>query len=148
MGDDLTVQPTQGPSQPMVAAGGEYSFDQIQKNFFAESAGTMRFAGMAALAFGVLQLIGGTVCILAGTLPGAICIGFSGFLTLILGTSIRNAGNSLRAVALRSDGQIPSVLSAISDVRRVFRLQAVLFILGSLGIILSVLLAYLAQLRP
>src|ERR1039458_4310892 len=82
MGDDLTVQPTQGPSQPMVAAGGEYSFDQIQKNFFAESAGTMRFAGMAALAFGVLQLIGGTVCILAGTLPGAICIGFSGVLTL------------------------------------------------------------------
>jgi hypothetical protein len=148
MGDNQTVQPTQSPIQPFVAAGGEYSFDQIQKTLFADSAGTMRLAGMAAFVFGVLQLFGGTVCILAGTLPGAICMGFSGFLTLVVGTSIRNAGNSLRAVALRSDGQIPSVMSAISDVRRVFRFQAVLFILGSLGIILGVLIAYVAQLRP
>ena len=96
----------------------------------------------------MLQLLGSTVFIIAGTLPGAICVGLSGIFTLVLGTSIRNAGSSLRAVAFRSDGQIPSVISAISDVRRVFRLQAVLFILGSLGIILGVLIAYVAQLRP
>jgi hypothetical protein len=148
MSDDQSIRGSQGPMRPAVPAGGEYAFDEIQRRFFADAAGTTRLAGFAALAFGVMQLLLIGVFILAGTVTAAIPVAISGFFTLAIGTSVRNAGSSLRGVALRSDGQIASVMSAVGDIRRVFRLQAIVFFLGAAGIVIGIVLAFAAQHRP
>jgi hypothetical protein len=148
MSDDQFNRGSENSNRPATVAGGDYALDEIQRRFFADSAGTMRLAGIGALFFGVMQLLLIVVFLLAGTLAGAIPVAISGFFTLMIGSSIRNAGGSLRRVALRSDGQLASIMSAVGDIRRVFRFQAILFFLGALGIMIGIVIAYVAQTRP
>ena len=52
------------------------------------------------------------------------------------------------AVFILAGTLIASIMSAVGDIRRVFRLQAILFFLGAAGIVIGIVLAFVAQSRP
>jgi hypothetical protein len=145
MSDDSSVQTSDKPNLSPVASVDNVTFDETQRQFFAKSASTVGFSGVAAMIFGGAQFLSCVVCILAGTLAGAVTCAISGLVTLILGTWIRTASTSLRGVALRTDNQIASVMASVGDICRVFRFQTVLFFLGAVGVALTILAIFVRQ---
>lgn len=142
---DSTTQDAGNPGQSPSPANGEVVLDEIHRKYLGDVGGSFGLAGAAAIAFGIAHLLAAVLCIIAETLRGALAFSFSGLLALVLGILIRSASTSLRSAALRTEGQVSSVMASISEIRRVVLFEGILFLVGTVISALGIVAVLLSQ---
>jgi hypothetical protein len=96
-----------------------------------ESAGkTLRIAGAATFALGLLEIAATVLFAAIAEQSALLFLATPSVLAFAAGAWTQRAGRSLREIAGRPETQIPCLMSATGDIQRVFRLQAILLIVG------------------
>ncbi len=131
----MTDQP-----RPTSENGGDYEFSAAQNESFTQLADIIRFVAILILLFGGLGIAAGALNLSIGNrelLTAGVLIG-EGVLGIALGTWLRLAAGSFEDVAHTDGADITHLMSALSRLASVFRLQA--WLLGlSLLLLLGVL---------
>jgi hypothetical protein len=128
---------------------GEYEFTPVENQTIDDLAGKMRFVGLMGLILGVL-LLGGGVAGLALNRGGAgssVGLVFQGVLSLCVGLWTRSAAAGFQRIVDTQGHDIANLMSALGELRRVYALQRVLFIVVIVGIFLAIQLSFLLVAR-
>jgi hypothetical protein len=113
-----------------------------------ESAGkTLRIAGAAIFALGLLEIAATVLYAAIAEQSALLLLAAPSVLAFAAGAWTQRAGRSLREIAGRPETQIHCLMSATADIQRVFRLLAILVILG-LILVSAVLVVGLATWHP
>jgi hypothetical protein len=123
--------PSSDPTQP--------PFDVYQCHALESVGKTMRIAGVATFAVGLLEIVATVLFAAIDNQSGLLLFATPSVLAFAAGAWTRRAGRSLQEIAVRPETQIPCLMSAAGDIQRVFRLQAILIFVG-----LALLIVFLA----
>lgn len=120
-----------------------YEFNASQNDAFGDLAMKMRFVGMMGIAAGVLVGIGG----IAGLVTGKGAMGWGSLvqatLSLLVGAWTRSAAAGFQRVVDTQGSDIKNLMIAIDELRRIYGLQKLLFIVVIGLLVLAIPLAIL-----
>lgn len=121
------------------ATQGGYEFDSNQEVVIRDLAGSMQFVGTASIVVAVVMwLIGIATLFMAN--PAGVGQIIQGVLLVFIGVWTRSSARSFQLVVDTKGSDIPNLMSALSELRRLYNLQKwlmivmlVLFILAFVG---------------
>ena len=127
-----TEQPTaQLPyGRPLGSVGAEPHFDAYKCHSLASVGKTLRIAGAATFAVGFLEIVATVLFAALDNQSALLLFAAPSALAFAAGAWTRRAGRSLQEIARRPETQIHCLMSATGDIQKVFRLQAIVIILG------------------
>ena len=119
----------------------EYEFNSDENSIFSTLASAMRFVGTTSIVLAALIFLG----VLNADVFTIISAVVQGTLTLVVGIWLRRAAGSIDQIVTTEGGDIANLMSAMTELRKVYRLQRVLIIVAVGLIALAFLLALAAK---
>lgn len=136
----LNVPPPQHsePSSP------QYEFSSSQNDAFGDLAMKMRFVGLMGIVVGVVFCLGGAVSLVMGKgSSGALGSLIQGGLSLIVGSWTRSAAADFQRIVDTQGNDLTNLMVAVSELRRIYGLQRLLFVIAIALFSLAIPLALL-----
>jgi hypothetical protein len=104
----------------------------------------MRFVGLMGVIFGVMLILGGVASCVAGPKgsggPGPF---IQGIFILVVGLWTRSAAGAFQRIVDTEGNDIANLMNAIGELRRIYGLQRVLFLVAMVLFVLGVMLGIL-----
>lgn len=118
----------------------QYEFDKSQNELILDLANKMRFVAYLSVAVGTLSFIGGFI-------NGLDVVNLiQGTIIVIIGIWTIKASSSFRKIVDTRGNDIVNLMGALGELRKLYRLQYWLFIIGLIfvvfGIILVIILSF------
>jgi hypothetical protein len=137
-----------GPPPPGYGAA-EYEFTAVENETIGDLASKMRFVGLMGAILGVLLLLAGIAGIVFGGRAGGSSAGtvVQGFLSLLVGIWTRSAAAGFQRIVDTQGHDIANLMSALGELRRIYTLQRVLYVVVIILFVLTVQLALLLMTR-
>jgi len=133
-----------GPRAPG-AAGGEYEFTAAENQTIGDLAAKMRFVGLVGALLGVLLLLAGVAGLVLGGRSGGMNLGYvlQGVLLLFVGIWTRSAAGGFQRIVDTQGHDIANLMTALDELRRIYGLQRVLYLVVGVAIFLAIQLSIL-----
>ena len=130
--------------RPPAARVGEFEFSEQQNVVFRELAGAMKFVGTVLIVIGVLSAVGGVVSLSGrGSVAAALGTLVEAVIYSLIGVWIRNAAGAVAQIAATTGNDIANLMVAMGELKRVFFLQKVLFLIVIALIVLAIVVGLL-----
>jgi len=117
MTNDMTGSAAATSRQPA-----EYEFDVTQELVVGELAGAMRFVGTASIVLAVVMWLIGIATTFMGN-PAGLAQIIQGVLLAFIGVWTRSSARSFQLVVDTKGNDIANLMSALSELRRLYNLQ-------------------------
>ncbi len=124
----MTNDTTNAPAPVPQAHGGGYEFDQAQEVVIGDLAGSMKFVGTVSIVLAALMWLIGIVIMFMGN-PAGLGQIVQGVLMIFVGMWTRSAARSFQLVVDTKGSDIPNLMNALGELRRLYNLQKWLMIL-------------------
>jgi hypothetical protein len=111
------------------ATPGGYEFGATEELIIGELASAMRFVGTASVALAIVMWVIGIVTMFAGN-PAGLGNIIQGVLLVFIGVWTRSSAKSFQLVVDTQGNDIPNLMQALSELRRLYNLQKWLMVLG------------------
>ena len=131
-------------NEPGNAGGtqGGYEFDSSQEVVIRDLAGSMQFVGTVSIVVAVVMWLAGIATMFMGN-PAGLAQIVQGVLMVFIGVWTRSSARSFQLVVDTKGSDIPNLMNALGELRRLYSLQKwlmivmlVLFVLAFVGGIL------------
>lgn len=132
----MTNDTTNAPASIPQAHSGGYEFDGAQEVVIRDLAGAMQFVGTVSIVLAVLMWLIGIATMFMGN-PAGLAQIVQGVLMIFIGVWTRSAARSFQLVVDTKGSDIPNLMNALGELRRLYNLQKWLMILMFVLIVLA-----------
>lgn len=129
-----------GPSP----GGAQYEFTEPQNAVFRELAGAMSTVGVLMIVFGCVGMLGGCGTSFSSKGLGGVSGLLQGIFSIIVGLWTRSAASSFERITTSQGQDISLLMSALSELKRIYSLQRTAYIVLIVLTVLAVAVAILA----
>lgn len=145
----MTNDTTTNAGTPAAGAHpGGYEFDAGQETVIRDLAGSMQFVGTVSVVLAIVMWLIGIATMFTGN-PAGLGQIIQGVLLVFIGVWTRSSAKSFQLVVDTKGSDIPNLMSALGELRRLYNLQKWLMILAlvlfvaafALGIVAAFMLA-------
>ncbi len=112
-----------------------YEFGANENQLIADLGRKMRIVGLILMIIGVIMLIGGLLTITKG---GYVML-FQGAVQLVIGLWTRKAATSFEAIVATQGSDVPNLMLALAELRKLYALQYWVLIISGIVIFLSMI---------
>jgi|SRR5579871_4496603 len=125
----------------------QYEFDDAENLLFDELAKVMRLVGALLIVVGVVTLGLAALLLLKGSITTAFASVVQGISSIVIGGWTRSAASSFARISTTEGNDIPLVLGAVSDLRKIYGLQKLVLLISLGVIVLGVAMVFFAAIQ-
>jgi len=125
----------------------EYEFSPAQNEIVEDLAKKMRFVGLMGIILGLVSLLGGVAGLFTAKEAAGVTSVVQGLMLLVVGVWTRSAGSGFQTIVDTRGSDIAHLMNALTELRRIYSLQRVVFVVAILVLVLLLQLTLVAMAR-